>query len=168
MIRELHVIALSRLGDKTTTGTQCWYQKLEPSAFGLALYGLALDFAKQDAMADDKILPALVDDDAVPLLLAMPNLFWFWRLVKEAAFCQDDDTARVSKSNVLKALGAIRHIGSLNQVIGDYRRGVVLTPQTTAYLVASGALLSDASTLAIIENPVYFKDHTAEPFRFDY
>lgn len=168
MIRELHGIAISRLSDRTITGTQCWYQKLDPSAFGLALYGLALDFAKQESMSDDKILPALVDDDAVPLLLAMPNLFWFWQVVKEAAFCQDDDTARVTKLNVLKAIGSIRHIGSLNQVFGDYRRGVALNPQTTAFLVASGALLSDASTQAIVENPVYFKDFTAEPFRFDY
>lgn len=161
MIKMLHNIAFEQLASKAVVASQCWYQRVEPSAFGPALYGLALEVAEYNSLTDDKILPTLVEEGAAAILLSMVNTFWFWRVLKEAAFFQDDDSVKLTKSSVLKAISAIKHIGSHNKVFGDYCRGEDLSPNAAAYLVASGVLLSDAESVALVRNPVYFKDFSA-------
>ena len=54
-------------------------------------------------LADSDILASLFAEDAIPLLLSLPNEFWFWKIVERAGML-DDASAKVSRAAVENAI----------------------------------------------------------------
>jgi len=161
MIRTLHNIANIQLRERACAGQQGFVEELDTAAYGPAIYSLALDFAQQSALSAEHILPALFEPEALPVLLAMPNHYWFWRVIKEACMYQTNEYAKVTHRNVLKAIRSIKNWGSQSQMFRDYSNGAPLTPESVGFLAASGVLLYDIGNMQLVQNPVYCKDFTA-------
>lgn len=161
MIRALHNIANVQIRDRASACLHGFVEELDSSAYGPPIYNLALDFAGLSALSAEETLSALVESDALSILLAMPNHYWLWRVIKEACIYQTDEFAKLSHRNVLKAIRCIRNWGSQSQIFRDHCIGVPLTPERVGYLAASGALLYDVGRMQLVQNPVYFGDFAA-------
>lgn len=161
MIRALHNIANVQLRERACAGQQGFVEELDSAAYGPPIYNLALDFAKQSALSAEGTLSALFEPEALPVLLAMPNHYWLWRVIKEACIYQTDEYARVTHRNVLKAIRCIKNWGSQSQIFRDYSSGAPLTPDTVGFLAASGVLLYDVRNMQLAPNPVFCNDFAA-------
>lgn len=152
--RELYNLAKVKRPNYAANST--WYHKLSPSDSGTDLYNLALKVKNCQSLVDSEILPTFFEKEAVELLLSLPNLYWFWRIVE---------------SSIIKA-GNGRHVIGVEAVRGamaeernnagrayDLKKDISeLSQVETALWVAAGILVVQSSLLgepALLRNPVY-------------
>ncbi|MBK8224490.1 MAG: hypothetical protein IPK73_26075 [Candidatus Obscuribacter sp.] len=152
--RELYNLAKAKR--PIYASNSAWYHKLAPCDPGTDLYNLALQVRNCQSLVDTEILPTFFEKEAVELLLSLPNLYWFWRIVE---------------SSIIKA-GNGRHVIGVDAVRGaiaeernsaarayDLKKDIsALNQIETAVWVAAGILVVQSSLLsepALLRNPVY-------------
>lgn len=134
----------------------CYYCQLKNEQLGQDIYKLACESKAVSSLAQAEILPVFFTAEAIEELLKLPNMFWFWHVIKESVVGHDDPVSLVGLPAVKRAMSEMR----VNAARGtDLRKDIAhLTQVETAYWVASGYLLvmvGDNWEKSVVRNPIY-------------
>ncbi len=133
-----------------------WVFRLQNSSFTQDLYTLACETRGVDSMTDADILPTFFTPEAVATLMSLPNLYWFWHIVRRALTHDEDlNGTLVDSKAVSSAICEERRVHArafdLSKSIGQLSR------EELAAWAAAGTILVTPTgpDFQLIRNPIF-------------
>lgn len=110
-MNQANIIALYQLAQARRQELIYVRSQLRPfdaSHLGQAIYKLACQVRGVANMLDAEILPTFVDEAALVILQRMPNQYWLWWTIEQAALHADGDKP-IGRDEVIHAVHTIRN-----------------------------------------------------------
>jgi hypothetical protein len=152
--RKLYNVASTQVA--THAAMSCFYNQMKTGHLGQGIYKLALDVQGVQSLSDAEILPVFFTAEAIEELLRLPNIYWFWQVVKDSAVIHDDLVTSISLVEVKRAMSEMRSNAARST---DLRKDLATLSQVeTAFWVANGILLckvGDKWEKSVVRNPIY-------------
>lgn len=147
--------------------TRNWHHPLDDSIVAPWLMNIAGQY-KGKFVSSALTLPALLHQDAIEILLAMPNQYWFWHVLSLSCEKQIDadrlteSQGVLRKKSVLAAIRDLRNAGALKEIaatVTSSGQSLARLKARAGFLVAAGCLVVDRESAVLVPNPVFFADY---------
>ncbi|MBS1984036.1 MAG: hypothetical protein JST16_07670 [Bdellovibrionales bacterium] len=124
----------------------------KPHDLSMALVQLASKVGRRIIRDGDEALKVFVEEDVAAMLLALPNLFWFWKVLQHSIGCfKQEETRLVSMHEVHTAVRLMRMDFERMYDLRDAQSSAVM-----AVRVARGVMLASMSGKATVRpNPLF-------------
>jgi len=119
--------------------TKDWVEPVNYTVLGVELYRLACEVSGVESVSDPEILPTFFTEDAVAVLMTMPNQYWFWTIFQESVTSESDEVARVRVEMVRHVMVHRQRSASIQ--FGLHKKPEELTVPEACARVAEGILL---------------------------
>lgn len=150
--------------------SQNWHQPLDDSIVAPWLMNLARQY-KGAFVSSAHTLPTLMHQDAIEILLTMPNQYWFWHVLSLSCERQIDadrlteSQGVLRKKSVLAAIRDLRNAGAGKEIAATGANSGQILARLKAragFLVAAGCLVVDRESAELVLNPVFCANYGDE------
>jgi len=123
--------------------------------------------ATNTLLAAEEVLPALFEEDAVALLLKVPNRYWFWKLMEVTALAAiATEAGRFTRARLLEAATLLQGMVGLNPMltrvmVENIKDDLTGTREAKIALRAAAGLVllvpsTDGTRHWLVDNPIFF------------
>lgn len=131
------------------------YEQVNVNRIGLSVSPLVHRYHPMFGLSDQELVEKVFTAEAIAELCTLPNMFWCWRIVRDAVIFEDDESRQMGLSSIRKAMrqnsALMERSVDLSKMLAD------LTAEEVGLWVACGIFVVKVQDRRpqLIRNPVF-------------